>query len=533
VASHRLLRRRTEEQIYSLDIPLSFAALELMDLVNVSHESIPLSGSRLSGVSSGLIEGWQRFIARLVGVSVNPLERTIAIRFKDHESFMATYWSTDRLPEGTNDDFDGLVRLGVGGTLSVDRPNFGYLEQENNVKLEVGQNLEGEFFRRVAVGNEKMNHIGFLAEDATQNPILNNAAKGSETSWTSVPNSGTLDLSTLRLAYPSSVTPRSFRALRANNANDTYRHQTFAVLSADAFRRIYLVKSEENATSIVSWRLQRSTDSKYWNDATPAWEVSAVWNRLPNSYDATNALSTISRHFSRAIDVAANENWTVAFGLEGAALPAGGGEVNVYSISALKGYLVYSEVPTDAAAVSTTADTVKRVKTSGAQLVSALRGALTFELDPIQLGTDLKDGDELCLYYWQYGSTAGQDYDAIIYEKQAAETVRFSFVRYIAGVLDARAFYAISTTPGTVHSVTAVWTDDTNGELDEAVRLVRIFVDGVKGTDDFASANHSAAEAHTELWFGCAPGATGYRRAMNYLRYPRFWLRPFSSEEAI
>lgn len=529
VASHRLLRRRTDEQIFSLTVKLEFLALENMDLMNVSHDGMPLSATRLSDVM--LMDVWRRFIGRVVGMDINPLQRVVNLKFKDHESFMATYWSTDVYPSGTNVKRDGLARLNVGAVHTMDRNSIGYMEQENNVKLEVSQEEDGQYYRAVNVGNEKINHIGLLLEESADNPVLNSAAKNSETNWSGTAGGGTLDTSTLRLAYPATVTDRSWRFARSDDASDTYRTQTIAVVSADTERRIYITKSEEDSTTILSWRLQRDSDSFYWNDSTPGWQSGATWNNLSNDYDSTNSLSIITREHSDIINISSNQNWTLDMGLEGASLPSGGGEGNIYSIGALKGHFVLSDIPTDAATVTASEDTSYHVKSSGSQIVSALRGTLTFQLEAIQDGGDLNDGEELCLFYWQYGSTAGQDYDAVIYEKQSSETVRFSYVRYISGSQDARAYYEVSISPGTIYDVTAVWTDDTNGELGEANSLMRIYVDGTQGTDDTASANHDDTETHTELWTGCAPDATGYLRSMNYTRYPRFWTRPFTVEE--
>ncbi|MGI0149228.1 MAG: hypothetical protein ACREDF_06830, partial [Thermoplasmata archaeon] len=177
------------------------------------------------------------------------------------------------------------------------------------------------------------------------------------------------------------------------------------------------------------------------------------------------------------------------------------------------------------------ADTVYHERTSLPQVFPAARGSLTFEIEAIQAAADLVDGDRLCLYYWQAGVTAGQDYDAVIYEKQAGETARVSYVRYISGSLNARAYFAVDIVPGTVYPIKVVWTDGANDELGHGNYLMRVEVDGVLGVDVHATATHSASEATTQFWRGSAPGATGYRRAMNYIRNPKLWTRPLLREE--
>ncbi len=535
IASHRLLRRSTEEPRYRLRVPLRFVNVEPMDLTNLSHSDLPLAASRLATLETDqLMKPWQRLIVRAIAKETLYLERAFAFDLKDHESFGCTFWSSDRLPEGTSARFEGLARLDNGSRLVVDRSSAGYLEQPSNVKVEISQETEGGFIRQVDLGLEKMNHVGFLAEDATTNFVLNNCAKDSESGWTSTTNGGTLDLSTLRLAYPSVVTPRSFRAVRTNNSNDTYRKRTFAMLAADGFARAYAVKSEENSTSIAAVRIQRSTDSWYWNDSSGAFQSGSVWIRFANDYDTVKSLVIKKRRYSKPIPISANQNWTIDFGLEGAALPAGGGEVNFYSVSVLKGKLVYSEVPTSNTAMLSTpiADTVYHERTSLPQVFPAARGSLTFELVAIQDEANLTTDDSHCLYYWQAGATAGQNYDAVLYQRLTAETARISFARYVGASLNAKAHFVLNLVAGQVYNVTAVWTDGVNDELGEGNFLMRVIVDSVVGVDAHATATHSATTATTQFWRGSAPGATGYKRGMNYTRNPRLWTRPLPLEEA-
>jgi hypothetical protein len=539
LATQRLLRRRTEEPIFSLRVPDHYLSIPVGGLFQLSHEGIPLSASRLAGASIGTplpqllaSQPWRRSSVFLLGHTDHPLEHTVDLRFADHEGFGATYWSTDRLPEGTNDAYAGLGRLDVGAIHTVTRSSKALLEQENDVLEEPAFQAEGQFFRAVGAFAEKMNHRGFLAEDATDNPVLNSHAKLGETSWTSVDNSGTTDLSTLRLAYPLAITTNSWRFVRANNSANTYREQLFAVLTADAFRRVYIVKTEQNATSIVSWQLQRSTDSWYWNDSTGAWQSGAVWNQLANTYDAAIARPRFARAISKPVSIDDDENWTIRYGLEGAALPAGGGEVNVYSVEALKGKLRFSSVPTEGAAVSTAADIVAVERTALPQIAPATRYSATCRMRAIQDGADLVDGDKLCLWYQQWGTTDADDFDVLIYEKPAGASPRFSFERYIGGVFDVRATFTVTIVPGTEYSIACIATADAGEDLAVSDSTLRIVVDGAQGVDGVASANHSPAEVHSELWKGSAPAGAALRRGMNYTWNHRVWPRCLTNEEA-
>ncbi len=528
IASHRLWRQRSEVPLYTLVVPLDFLNLELMDLFNLSHDSYPQSATRLTDLE--LLDKWRRGIVRLVGHEFRPLERQVVLSFVPHRG--VTYWSTDEYPHGTNDNKDGLARLGNGGDLSVSRGSFAYLPQPNITKIEVTQDTEGRFLKSVAVGQEKINHQGMLTEEAADQPILNSAFDAL-TAWTQNANGGTIDgASTLRLAYPSEVTDRSLRVARTDNSNDTYVTQAFAVLTADTERRIMITKTEEDDATILSWRLQRDTDSAYWDGSAWTTATGDHWATLSNSYNSGTSLPEFEQVWSAPIPIDQNENWTVDVGLHTAHISTGGGEGNFYAVEAQKGKFRLTSIPSDSSAASSQADECKRIRTSLPQIVSALRGSLTFEVYAFQDGDDLEDGDEMVLFYWQYGSTAAQDFDVVKYQKLSGLNVRFVYERYFSGARDGRARRVYNMTPGETIRVACVWTDDTNGELGESNSLLRIYVNDNVGTDDNSSGgNHSSSEAHTELWFGSAPSSLGWLRSSNYVSHPKFWTYPLTAEE--
>jgi hypothetical protein len=149
----------------------------------------------------------------------------------------------------------------------------------------------------------------------------------------------------------------------------------------------------------------------------------------------------------------------------------------------------------------------------------------------IQDGDDLVDGDRLCIWYRQVGTTDADDFDALIYEKPVAADPRFSFERWIGGSLDVRATFTLTITAGSEYRLACIATADVGNDLGLANSTLRIMVGADQGTDAVASANHDDTEVHTELWRGCAPSAASLRRSMNYVWNMRAWTRCLTNEE--
>jgi len=57
-----------------------------------------------------------------------------------------------------------------------------------------------------------------------------------------------------------------------------------------------VIRHRDDAGAVLKWKMQRASDSKWWNDATPDWEVGTAANVLPES-----GASTIARDKSETI----------------------------------------------------------------------------------------------------------------------------------------------------------------------------------------------------------------------------------------
>lgn len=535
--SFRVVFFSSEVALYQVKVHHKFLANEnVIDLMNIADSSFPVAPSILEDLTEhGLLDKWRRKVVIPVGQRYLPSEHAVEFTLLDYEPIMATYFSTLVSPFGNpGDALDGVARFGPGAVWTVDRASEAFVERESTI-VQNADNSEGAYLR-VPDGREKINHNGLLAEDAATNLVLNSAfALGTFTNWTNVLNGGSFSANTQKTAFPDAVTLQSFDVSRANDSNDSYTEQSIAVLLADAFRRVSFIHSEDDTTSIASIAIQRDFDSRWWNDGTATWQVSKVFLNAANSFDSVNSLEKELRVFTKPIPVDQNENWLIQVGMEGASLPAGGGDVRIYHVQSTVGKLRYSPIPTEGVAVTTSADSISGSLFSipVRQMHYAGRGTISFEMLAEQDGGDLEDGDEHVLVHVEYGSTPGDDYDTVLYQKLAGQNVRFSFERFISGVLDVRATKDVVIVRGTVYRIRAMATSDSDGELGLAARTMRITIDEVAGTDATASATHSTLELITDIWIGSAPSAVGYLTAMNVIRRLRLQPRVVPLDEKI
>lgn len=372
----KLLDKSSDREFYTIKVPWKFLSMELMELGNISipQVGIPTSASLLDDlVNNGLLDKWRRNIGRLVKVKPDPLSHTVELTFKSHEKFMATYFSTDELTTITTSDNIGLARTDLGGTFNVARSTKALLQQENNsliskILIPVAS-ADGQAWMPIGPFEEKLNYQGFLSEDVTTNAFLNSAFSESTTGWTEVEGgTGTANLVNGNFnAFPQSVSDGYYEIAGGDGAGDVYIHPTvaLAVTTAQAFRRLSIIHANGFGIA-MDWQIQRSTDSEWWNDSTPAWQVSEVWNAFTISGHSpapehTNLLAR--RSFSEPIPVDTNENWTINMGLDNVGLF----QKNVFQVDLTIGKFKYSPIQniSTSAAVTTIKDTTTRELTSG------------------------------------------------------------------------------------------------------------------------------------------------------------------------
>lgn len=548
MATLKLLAKGKLPEFVPVTVPWRFVAAELMEPVNASMSTLPSSASALERIREhGLVDKWRRQFGTLVSAKMVPLTHQYDLVFKRREHQMVTYFSTDQLTGLTSAEKPGLARTDLGGIINVDRNTKALLVQETNqvhsMVLIPAANRNGSAFMPVGAFEEKINHLGFLSEDANTNDVQNSAFLNSGAGWSKTEGgTGTVTFksggTSQFYVMPQSVSDGMVDVNGGDGAGEVFFNRTSAisVLAAQGHRRLSFIHANGFGLR-VKWQVQRSTDSWYWNDTSAAWQSGSLWNDSEFlGHDPTNVLLIANRSTSKPIDVDNDETWSVRIGLAF----QGVFDVDIYQVDLTRGKYLYSPIVTPQTATLTTVkDAVTRVLDTTSPIRQQLNAGLysiTFKMLAIQDVAWMTDTDEFAYYAIQYGDANENNVDLMSYRKPTAANAQFSFARYFnsggSPLLDARASIEVDIVPGTEYSIKCVSTSASDGELGLPARTLRIQVDGVNGTDAQASALQSTTEGYTKVWYGCAPDGFSILRAMNYLHHPKFWTRALPNEVA-
>lgn len=534
MASYHLRRNSVAQPVYFVDTLLHYAGRAALSVIQLAHDSALRPASFLTNLSThNLMDVWRRATARVVDKSIvrggTDGHNFARLGIKDLENFAASHWSTERLPDGFNEALDGLAEIDVGGTVVTVRANAGYVQ---NPSFLVSTLTNGTAMATVPPHMPKMNHVGFIAEESAVNPIENPSwADGYDSVWTRVttisPDTLNFGNGAGKMFVDPDLSNSAFLGGFGETVEPYYQQSGITVLSTDGYRRLDLYYSMTGPSSDgnFKWKLQRASDSLWWNDSTESWGAE-VWNDIPNNFDSAAPVQAIERFVSNPITSAENTTWTLRLGVT----PQGSNPASV------GGYLYHSQLPAGKFRytpipvydTATEADTRRRLLVApvpatgeeARQLVYAGRGYFALTVTAEQNAADLEDEDQLCLAYWQYGDTE-LDFDALIYEKPTGGNARFALVHYIAQsgapALDASSTLEVDIVRGQTYTVVGRFTSAADGELELPARSYLVEVNGVNGSADQASALHDVQENHTEIWYGCAPDSVGFKRSMNWV----------------
>ena len=515
VFSRKLRRSRFPEDTYSLPVPIEFLALELLDDLNISHDSLPRAATLLQNLAvDQLVKDWQRMYALHIKQTVNLNDMSMVVDFSNAEPHICYFWCTEKLPFAVSDKEDGLAIMDVGSLWTFTRDSVAWLEQSDGRVVPVSSNLE------------KRNHIGYLSEDGNTDLILNsNFQDGYASIWTqTLGGTGTIANDTTVLIFPVSVTPQSCKITKGTG--DTYQTQgSLSVLAGDGYRTLAIYYITESGSIPLGWRLQRASDSWYWNDSTPGWQSGSVFNQFAGS-------ATWTRGFSAPIVADATTTWTLDFGcttgLEGDGVWVG-------QVDLVLGRYICSPLITDNSGTFTSQnDTRKGVLTDASPVRQQYparrvtgRLTLTAENAASRMGTN----DKLILIYGQIDNT-GNNYDYVYYEKPAGNA-RIVYERKLSGQSAVLATKEFDLARGTAYEIG--WRATYQGELNLSNYTLSVFVDGVKGTDVQAAGGFSEAADDSELWIGDAPAAlmASALRPHNYMSNIEIMQRCYPDEEML
>jgi hypothetical protein len=419
-------------------------------VVALDHREIPHPSGSGAGVKT-----WERWLGRVWRQSIVPgAPGYVDIQARRLDP-LSLWWVPYTAASGLLQQ-QGVLRILTGQTWTYTRASTAYVEDPGD-----GHVIEA------SVDVEALDRGGWLAETERTNYILDSGfSRGILGNWTGA--GGASIITPASLLFDASLSRYAAELPSATSGNITQ------AITSGGLQYWYLsVDHEDDSGGALDWRLQRSSDSKYFNAGTGAWDVAATVN-----FFATR--TTRTRDYSGLIDAgAAAGNLTLRL------RSSTSGDQRVYFVQLEPGRWPTSRILTRTATVARTAGRLLVSNNTAARAWNAARGTARITLVPWWTSSEV--GSTAFTLLWI-------SYDAnnsirLWYDGSAGA---WKFTRTRGGVATTASITA-STTRGTEVELVVRWAS-TELELGLAAYTGSVFAAGTKGTDDT-----SAAGAPTEV----------------------------------
>lgn len=439
-------RWRAERAEVSVTAPAA-AALGLAPgtAVSMAHSLIPSP----HGVATA--KDWARFEGTLTRVEPSPETDTMRLILRDRRRYLCSVWYVPAGLLSAPSLGIGVARLGTGQAWAHTRSTPAWVEEYDGHVVEV------------PVGFEGFDRGGQLSEGTGTPLLLNSAFAEGATSWTCV--NAAVDTA-VRFAEPA-VSPQTMKLTYSGGVATI----TQAVASVTA-RYLYLAcdHMEDGLGAATDWRLQRSTDSKYYDASDGTWKVADTVNFF------TTRTGSFTRDYSGLIDKGSTTSETLTLRLRNGT--SGSSWIGWVDFTAGRwpGSRILTRAAADARAA--TSQTIANNSSLTRSWPNA-HGTIIAVVDPWWTSSEIDTATMVVAYAYHDAS----NYWLLQY---AGASGAWQFVCRAAGS-SVTATKTASVTRGTRVTVAGRWTG-TSGELGLAPYTIDVFVDGVQGTSATAAA---------------------------------------------
>jgi hypothetical protein len=351
VATQRAMLRRSPRLIVSVKSPLAVADFSPGDIVLWSHPEAP--SAQPYGWGEQI---WERMQTLLLRTTFDPNDLSVAVECESWRRNLYLVYDEGRAVGNPAAYANGVGRF-YAGTRTYTRASKAYgQDPSDGIVRELGYDIEQLVGNDLAVSYAVFNRLsgGQLIEDESTNELTRSSfisgTTGITLSGTGV-NGSALGVDTSVLLFDSTITPNALK-FTAGNAHAADLVATWAATaswSANTIGRLAIDYQNDNSlfgsADSLYWRLQRSSDSRYFVESNGTWSVAVVDNELVPSFTGKN------RFTSNLIDTGASANTltlSIRFKSGGTASRVG----RVFHVQLEKKRWATSRIPTDTAVVT-------------------------------------------------------------------------------------------------------------------------------------------------------------------------------------
>lgn len=258
LVSTKLRRRRRRAARIFVTVPLHVGLdLALGDTVKISHPDLPSP----DGLGAGLADGsaWQGILDRRRLREDHLVDLELI-----HDRLMRVLlWEGGRTTV-PGDRANGVARITPGPKLAFTRNATQYVRNPGDVDQGIA----------ILSGQPAYDFYGLALEGADTN-FVKDSSGNYITTWTP---SGLLQATTDILFFDSELIPAGCRMVDVSGTPAYITATTDPLTGVQHTRFLLIYQTSDGAA--IGWRLQRSSDSWYWNDSTPGWQSGAVTNEF-------------------------------------------------------------------------------------------------------------------------------------------------------------------------------------------------------------------------------------------------------------
>lgn len=489
IAAHRLRMYRRPLEEMPIAVPLAMLDLELGDDLSVTHPAGPNDSGEGWGATN-----WKRRLHQLREESIDLNSMTVTYRTRGRRQFLCTDWDTAVTARSSSQVEDGVARLTVGGTVTHTRASTSWVDDPGSRLITLRATNEKPYSYAGTTGYGEL-----LMESAATNYLVHSSAADGATSVAALTIAGISGT----FAEESSPTQPLFEASVSNYAykftagsphggdrRATWPATASILANTDVRFSIDYMNTGTVSADRLTYRIQRASDSNYWNDSTGAWGAGATDNPL-------TLAATRTRAWSKVIDVGGS-NTTLTVSL---AMLSGGTAARVdrvYHVQLENLAWVTSHIVTSASTYTRALQTYTVTNTSGKRPLNSTGGTWMCQIRPHYTAADaLATGTDLYFLDLTYDSN---NWFRIYYDVSAGNLL---FEIRTSGTTTT-ASKAWSPTRGTAYKLAARWTSE-HGEFG-LTRTHDIYIDGVKGTSATRASDPARSTVSLYRW-GDSSGA--------------------------
>jgi hypothetical protein len=515
--------QRDPTAVFDMQVPLGAGRVGVGDVVPVTHRLGPTEDGGGWGRKQ-----WERSYGIVLDKQLDPTGRSWRIRTLDMRQIHTRLWFPAITDLAYTEEGQGIPYLDQGSGRTFDRKNgtpastYGYvLKQEDDT-----------LYAEVPHDKEKWTPEGLAIFRQSYAVLKNNSfsqgSGSSFTDWTqgSAGGGGTFAESTTDYIFDATGLRRAAKLTTDAASGSELTLSQGVGLGADGSIRVHVIhkKVSGTTTTYFVWRLQRSSDSYYWNESSGAWQSGAANNAL----NVSGTDDVIEETHSGVIpcDTSAATYTLTVYALHTAS--------DEHSI-----IYYYANIWQDSAADSVAAQRPPFVTTTAyvfegddllyfdnppsGRCYDPEKGSVTLTL---KAGFDHEDLTATTPRYLLTNYVDASNYDALYFEKVDASSCRVVFDRVVSGSSVGTAAATLTgddrPSPDSIMKIGARW-QATDGELDGSDYDAKVFVstDGrtpVTGTGTLAA----GATGTANLYFGATAGGSqidGYLRDLDISPY--------------